>query len=998
MSKRRVSRSSTKGRNKEPTLEEMKRELAANRAAILALEQSNKEKEKELARARQDNAELRKLNHLNEIEKVESAQKIKTLEQKLQQRDLIIAAIESILREFISELLRINSVYFKFVSDIENLDLGKCSDTRLRKRFLTIARAIKELCEQRLHALTSQFLSKSERQPKQPSNIAVQQEEDSISNTSSKWLQQAYEEDKLIREEHFCSEPFEDGQCTHFACNCDKVREEHSNLVESCNVSDVLKKIQEQNTKCATSESSGNEKTYQKDQKDLQSLIDSVTTDDVLNFAEKHVVKFCLSKKNKDNESRKCSDIFDVTEAVDKIANTNYCIIPTETVFEAVCPCCRSKCTQTIKAIPSFGLVQAFKLGPVSVLNPSLDVKCSHCDETYTRVITKLNCGYTVKSACLLFEDQDSLYDPHKEKLADIRQLLSKALSNYEAGAGAQTGEGAVAGDLYAIRAITSSVPTKLNPEEAKTRFANLNSQQQANELRKLGGYRAKDIQAHAHTTHTAFHIKDDNVTYTPAVASLMPAFAGSSLSISIFANLLFVQQSYSSKSAFHKNYLDNTISRNRLMEVDIAFSRALLDPVCKVIQRKILSDSVAIHFDESPVKVACGSNSKGKCRNAYLWAMVSAITSPQQMVFIDGRATRDGTNYLSLIDYNSEHVKFEYAITDGYAGYKSVLTQMQGEKKKQCCCWSHLRRPLHQCLDSSHLLDVYSTVLPKNEDVTNFIRNLEEYCQDKDVELPVQSQLLLIIYYIINMIFSNDATVMDAHEDLSSNAFQEALTKVRTEYSTHLVAALNLLVELYIGITNCVRPSSSGKTYVISETPSEAAKFCLYWMNHRNRLIEFINSASVPLTNNDIERCFRLPAICKSVSLSLKTMDGVKCFANHMTIIENCMLCDVDVREYIPWLSANAQHRINNLDPAVVEAALQAEYKKYPELEKCPPKPNHMPSKYRYETKNAQGKMVSHTLDIYDDANPMNLFYDLISFEGLTPFDYARQRKTTGA
>lgn len=960
-------------------------ELAHIVERLAQLERENSDLEKRLNKSEQRNAKkdkemsaLRRLNHTINASLTAAENKLEASDKKIKQLETHVENYKSIYINFIHALIAANISYFGFLKDKANLDLGKVNYGLLQNKLNEIVASFKSLdtaliCNTRA-ALN---LSKSEKSTGYSPQLELDNGSDSDNNNedvlpNETWNKSKEEQDKqLDKILNESSHPI-----TEFAHNCDLVRKLRNDLCDS-HLGAKLKAFTEQRDNCANK------------QDDL--LV--VGMQELLDFADTFILPKCPHKNAIDYDSIKPNTSLDTkdigSKKAQRIKDSNLVLrIPKDGVIKRQCPHCNSLCEHKAIETKEFRVLNAIQ---EKVLFPKYEVKCCECHTSSTVTLIDLIADKEVLQSCTSYGKEDQLYLPHEDALRRVYEVINN--SQYDA-------DKAKEALLQAFNQFIEATVKVFDYQAAANKIDSLPKEKQAQEVRKQSKNRVEDIQRQPHTKTTMNSdngLSDASVDFISLLAST-PVFKGSKFTTSIFANLSAGQAGYNSKSCFHKNALshgiEQAISRSSLMTKDIAFTRAYFHGVANQIRQQILQEAQAVHFDESPVSVVGLSKTSGSSHKGWLWGMASAITSETPMVYIEACKTREASNFLQLIDYNSELAQFKYAIMDGYVGYQSAFKRMQGEPKTFACCWAHFRRSLHQYLqntDNGKLLKLYSSkLLPKRNDVSCFIPNLRKQCLEKGA-VNTEECLILLMYYTINMIFANDAKVIDAHDNHSQPNFLNELEQMRSNNSAHLVAALDLLVGLYIAMHNNIVLSSKGKTFVVNSFPSKVNSFCLYWMKLRNNLIEFINSPHIALSNNIIEQAFKLPAILKHVSLSQKTMDGFCNFADRMTILENCALCGAPVFDYVVWLVSQVQARINQLSQSEIQDDLERAQANFP-LNKVNMVKNRAPNKFDFiKTIDKEGNEDIEKIDIYDDRNPTVALYDRISYAGLTPQDFMK-------
>ena len=927
---------------------------------ILMLQANNEQKTKEETKLRINNYKLN--TELRTLKEEQS-----TLRKELKFQTDCASNLLSNVNEFFVDLLKISEQYYGFVYIYDNLDLGAKVHKEIKKKFKQVIASTKEMYASKMLAVKASLdISKSESNKGKRVAVIDEQSQDN-DDIATLWEMDFENAQKAKYEALQESLNKVEQPITDFAPNCQLVKNKYNVLLETTNIGKAIKTVFD-GIDCE------------------QSLAKNITTQDIFEFANTHIQPFCVSRSRVSSTAMEPEPVIELDEEIVKnIRDTDLCLEAVEKKFTRVCPHCGQKVTAKIGEIAYHNQVVGgiFNSKDKRCLVPSYIVKCSKCKYKQTLSLLELNIEKQLHTACVSYIQENCvLFDKDASVMNKIRSVAVQN-QNHEI--------------LDSLAAYDRGIASTFNYEEGIAHINKLKSSGSRDAIynyqRTLKNRRANDIKRQPHTTTIIRAEANDQCG-----AAFMPAFKHSKISIAMHANTLAAQHCYSSKSRHHQADTlfnqEELLSRSRLMEADIEFSRAYLAGVTNEIKNRLLSESTSLHMDETPVKVVCLSNKDNTSGTGWIWGIASSMTSKHSMVYMEACPSRSSTNFLPLIEYNdSEIFKARKIHSDGFVVYGSSQKDLKGEPITFAGCFSHCRRPIHLSFSDSDLLKIYNEkLLPEGADITDFLGNLEEVCNGSEYDLSLNQVLLLIIYYLINTLFSNDASVIDAWQDHSCQEFLDSLHKVRQEKSADLVAALNLLVELYSSINNNIKLSANKRTFQRNGPESRINKFCTYWMNLRNSLVEFINSPHFALSNNMIERSFRLPAISKHVSLSYKTLDGFKAFANHMTIIENCSINNVSVKQYIPWLATKIQERINSLPQSEVDAAIKRAKELFPFNTDIRIEKFRRPTKFKAITAYTEdGKSITKELDIYDPANPSTFLYDAISYEGLTPFDFSK-------
>lgn len=117
----------------------------------------------------------------------------------------------------------------------------------------------------------------------------------------------------------------------------------------------------------------------------------------------------------------------------------------------------------------------------------------------------------------------------------------------------------------------------------------------------------------------------------------------------------------------------------------------AVLAPLAAALKRDLLRQPV-LQADETPLQVL--DTQKGKAKNVYLWAYVSAAGSERDLVVYDCRPGRAGEYARAMLAGWSGTL-----VVDGYAGYSALFSPKGGDGRglptavREAGCLAHVRR-----------------------------------------------------------------------------------------------------------------------------------------------------------------------------------------------------------------------------------------------------------------------------------------------------------------
>ena len=481
--------------------------------------------------------------------------------------------------------------------------------------------------------------------------------------------------------------------------------------------------------------------------------------------------------------------------------------------------------------------------------------------------------------------------------------------------------------------------------------------------------------------------------------------FRGCCLSVGLSTLAVALQSLYSPRNAIYRLFEaacnnDEFISRQELNSYFIALGRVL--SIVNEQSKKDILKSTTVLCDETPIKLVTGQGTKQK----YLWIIKTGNTEKAQECCIQYCGTRSAVSGLNMFDmFSAEECLFKYLLTDGYGAYDTILHDYSYCEERDpiihCSCWAHYRRYIYVFLESSGLIEVYHELLPKGEELTSFPQKLKEYA--KKHKMTATNVALLSAFYLINAIFSNDASVTDKYSDLSSEAYLNELYEVRQNKTSYLVVMLNKIMEFLTFCQHLIVPSKNNKTFVSSKIPQYSSKLTravLYWMKDRKQLSEFLHNPHIECSTNSVERSLRSTVIAKRASMTFNSSAGISSFANIMTVIQNCRLANISPFEYIPWYIynlklraldiANSEELVDYVDSINKEVSeLSGESFDFRNAIFSMPRSREI----KELVTNEENKLVEveKTIDCYDKRNISAAWLSFIPTQGLTVKDYAK-------
>ena len=783
-------------------------------------------------------------------------------------------------------------------------------------------------------------------------------------------------------------------------------------------------------------------KSENKNKSDMSHTIEFMSPDLSMSDQEKvDLVLSCLEESNNyvvEKELTTSGDELQVPflekdelEKAKQIASVENAVALGSYEFERLCPHCNKLSTFKITSIKRNN--EVFHARGLSEITTNLEavykIKCSNCKHDEELPITDINLPLIL-----------SHYNVPQEQINKINAIFTTDPDKGLSLAAKVTNEHEESPihdfskeDQCRAKARSKRTVTELNLDNycKDVKSCAKNKSKLRNQHIKHANHKANEIHEHAdwqilpktatYKTHiqTVPHVDNDGKTIELkiAVRTIEPSsftresfeasrlFRGCCLSVGLSTLAVALQSLYSPRNAIYRLFEaacnnDEFISRLEFNNYFKAIGR-LLSIVNEQSKKDILK-STTVLCDETPIKLVTGQGTKQK----YLWIIKTGNTEKAQECCIQYCGTRSAVSGLNMFDmFSAEECLFKYLLTDGYGAYDTILHDYSYCAERDpiihCSCWAHYRRYIYVFLESSGLIEIYHELLPKGEELTSFPQKLKEYA--KEHKMSATNVALLSAFYLINAIFSNDASVTDKYSDLSSEAYLNELYEVRQNKTSYLVVMLNKIMEFLTFCQHLIVPSKNNKTFVSSKMPQYSSKLTravLYWMKDRKQLSEFLHNPHIECSTNSVERSLRSTVIAKRASMTFNSSAGISSFANIMTVIQNCRLANISPFEYIPWYIynlklraldiANSEELVDYVDSINKEVSeISGESFDFRNAIFSMPRSREI----KELVTNEENKLVEveKTIDCYDKRNISAAWLSFIPTQGLTVKDYAK-------
>lgn len=225
---------------------------------------------------------------------------------------------------------------------------------------------------------------------------------------------------------------------------------------------------------------------------------------------------------------------------------------------------------------------------------------------------------------------------------------------------------------------------------------------------------------------------------------------------------------------------------------------------------------------------------------NWYLWGFFS-----EEACYFEAHGTRSGDVAVDFLKESSA----QYLMSDGYSGYNKAIRVMKEKHSKEIVsldCNAHAFRYFKETPDG------WEEVVAPFLESYGEIYKLEEHRKEHEGQLSFEQQL-----------------------DLRQQMIPH-FEKIKSMSETELEDA----------------PRDSGYKQALG-----------YFLNHYEGPTLCTTDPRIPLDNNVAEREVRAPVVGRKTWYGTHSKRGAKTSSIHFSIVQSCKLCNVNPREYVPWV-----------------------------------------------------------------------------------------------
>lgn len=362
-------------------------------------------------------------------------------------------------------------------------------------------------------------------------------------------------------------------------------------------------------------------------------------------------------------------------------------------------------------------------------------------------------------------------------------------------------------------------------------------------------------------------------------------------------------------------------------------YSRDFLHWVAELMRKEVITHNKVVCIDETRYMVieaikaglskiygqiwvvASGPNEKIKRRVYFYSPDRSAETLFE--IFADFLDTEEGRKAAPSI--------LEFIICDHHCSYDKAREVLKAinSNLRLARCWQHFCRRIINFLRSAGLFAVYNEIKRKcskqstYQDMVHLIEEkFAEMAESSGGEVNRIALGMTLMYHYCRALFRLDRAALDTKrrkkERRESRRQQEVLVNEIARLCRELIK-----LDPYTKVTENEDGTYSCKN-AVKGTWAEALS---YFLNIESDLRTFLSDLNVCASNNLAELAIRNFTITRKNSLFSQTIDGIMALCDIKTIVESCMMNNIDPRAYLSWLVQMVkmrleEHRLDSGNP----------------------------------------------------------------------------------
>ena len=298
-------------------------------------------------------------------------------------------------------------------------------------------------------------------------------------------------------------------------------------------------------------------------------------------------------------------------------------------------------------------------------------------------------------------------------------------------------------------------------------------------------------------------------------------------------------------------------------------------------------SENNIIEFDETPfdVQQLTGRSVKkleGSARQGYVLAASSVPGQDFQFsVYTSLRGRSAAEIKAKLLPWRPEKI-----VTDGYAGYTSIMKSLEGTKDEirgRQVCLVHLRRKVLAALDADDISEVIVGPDGASAAKQRFAKGCPQF-------------LLCMIVDGFRKLYTAEASVVRSAGE-SYGTFLGRVKTMREEYSRPL---MNDIDRIFRELARENAAMDKGKWIKLRD--SNLAEAVVFYLNNEKEMKAFLDDAGLPPDTNACEQTIRAAVVCKRASNFKQSPDFLEGLCGWLSLVETGRKCGI--RNIQKWLT----------------------------------------------------------------------------------------------
>lgn len=298
-------------------------------------------------------------------------------------------------------------------------------------------------------------------------------------------------------------------------------------------------------------------------------------------------------------------------------------------------------------------------------------------------------------------------------------------------------------------------------------------------------------------------------------------------------------------------------------------------------------SENNIIEFDETPfdVQQLTGRSVKkleGSARQGYVLAESSVPGQDFQFsVYTSLRGRSAAEIKAKLLPWRPEKI-----VTDGYAGYTSIMKSLEGTKDEirgRQVCLVHLRRKVLAALDADDISEVIVGPDGASAAKQRFAKGCPQF-------------LLCMIVDGFRKLYTAEASVVRSAGE-SYGTYLGRVKTMREEYSRPL---MNDIDRIFRELARENAAMDKGKWIKLRD--SNLAEAVVFYLNNEKEMKAFLDDAGLPPDTNACEQTIRAAVVCKRASNFKQSPDFLEGLCGWLSLVETGRKCGI--RNIQKWLT----------------------------------------------------------------------------------------------